>query len=278
MLKPALVYARDRLPANWAYEVLYQAARRFGVRSIEIEGVNGRMFASVRDQIITRRYLKDRIWAPETVKLFRGFFKKHGGGTFYDIGANIGLVTIPIAQHPKVSVIAFEPSAENCDLLRANVGMNCLYNNVRVINAAVAKENGTSGFEREAWNSGDRFLSPNGHEMVETVRLNDFPPPPGPFAVKIDTQGAEPAIIEGGAKVLSKADLVVLEYWPHGMQRMGLTPEPVLDWVRHSGFTHGALISEHDKIIGEYPNVENLLVALKDVTQGIDWADLVLRK
>ena len=43
------------------------------------------------------------------------------------------------------------------------------------------------------------------------------------LGVKIDTQGAEPFVIAGGRKTLSSAQLLVLEWWPYMITRMGAT-------------------------------------------------------
>jgi hypothetical protein len=37
-----------------------------------------------------------------TNDLVEGFFREHSGGTFIDIGANIGLTTVPVARNPSV--------------------------------------------------------------------------------------------------------------------------------------------------------------------------------
>jgi FkbM family methyltransferase len=52
------------------------------------------------------------------------------GGTFVDIGANVGLYTCVMANHvgPTGSVVAFEPMPENIALLRRNIGVNRLSN------------------------------------------------------------------------------------------------------------------------------------------------------
>src|SRR3989442_798924 len=52
------------------------------------------------------------------------------GDTVYDVGANIGYVSLSLAKRvgPKGSVIAFEPVPRNVDLLRKNIEVNGLKN------------------------------------------------------------------------------------------------------------------------------------------------------
>jgi FkbM family methyltransferase len=70
--------------------------------------------------------------------LFSNFFQANDGGTYLDIGANIGLTTIPIAQLPDVQCIAFEPAPENFRNVQANVRANCDPGKVCTTRALVA--------------------------------------------------------------------------------------------------------------------------------------------
>ena len=193
----------------------------------------------------------------------------------YDIGANIGLVSIPIARNEEVHVVSFEPDSHNCSLLRANIAMSGV--DIEVVNAAVAAEPGEMYFTKSAYNSGDHRLSERGTVAVRTVSLDDYPPPPGPFAVKIDTQGAEPEIIRGGGAVLSKADLIVCEFWPWGMRRMSLAPDTMVAFAeRH--FNRG-MVLKHDQEIGDYLPIAEVIDQLWKIVQAggeHDAADLVL--
>lgn len=63
------------------------------------------------------------------------------------------------------------------------------------------------------------------------MRLDDLTPPIHPFAVKIDTQGAEPLIFEGGRKMLASADLLICEFWPWGIKRAGLSPQVLIETI-----------------------------------------------
>jgi FkbM family methyltransferase len=235
----------ERLPFNLLYEVFYQSGRALGVRGYEVAGDVGTFIGPFNDQSIIKQYLRNRTLSPVIVKLFTEFFASRGGGTFYDLGANIGMVTVPLAQDARVSCVCFEPDPGNFALLRANVLLNCTHGNVETINAAVAQEHGQLRFETSHYNCGDHHLSADGSLVVQAVRLDDYPPRAMPLAVKIDCQGAEPAIIKGGTQTLGKADLIVCEFWPWGMRRMGLSPDPILDFV--SGQFPFAQVLHHDQ-------------------------------
>jgi FkbM family methyltransferase len=219
------------LPFGLLHEMFYQSGRALGITGYEVAGRNGTFVGPLEDQSVMKQYLKHGAHSPEIVKLFTDFFAARGGGTFYDLGANLGLVTVPIAQMPSVRCLAFEPDPRNCALLHGNVLANCTHGNVQIVNAAVAQEHGERGFTESRYNSGDHHLAADGTLRVRTVPLDDYSPSALPLAVKIDCQGAEPAIIAGGARTLARADLIAMEFWPHGMRRMGLSHEPILKFA-----------------------------------------------
>ena len=43
------------------------------------------------------------------------------GGTYLDIGANIGLMTVPFARDPRIRCLAFEPDPTNFGFLQRNI-------------------------------------------------------------------------------------------------------------------------------------------------------------
>ena len=54
----------------------------------------------------------------------------------------------------------------------------------------------------------------------------------GPLLIKIDTQGAEPFVFSGGKATLSKADLIVVEWSPYHMARVGGDPMVVINFLQ----------------------------------------------
>ena len=266
------------LPFPVLYEAFYQSARALGIASYEVSGTYGRMFGSLYDQTAIKGYLRSRTWSPYIVSVLKGFFAAAGGGTFYDIGANIGLITIPVAQDARVTCVAFEPDPENFRLLRTNLLCNCAHANVTAINAAVYVETTELRFSRSEYNSGDHHVAADGTMIVKAVTLDSKRPAPGPFAVKIDTQGAEPAVFAGGTKTLRNADLIVAEFWPWGMSRLGLRPEPMISQINDI-FTYGQIV-EFDKPGAWLPvsAVTNRLREIVSIGGEHDTVDIVLSK
>lgn len=263
-----------KLPKSVLYEVFYQSARALGVQSYGANGSAGCFFGPLYDQSVTKVYLQKGAWSGNIVTLFQRFFGEQGG-TMYDIGANIGLISIPIARITGVRVVAFEPDPHNCALLRANIAYAGA--SVEVVNAAVSDTVGELRFTRSDYNSGDHRLSDDGTVSVKSVTLNSYPPPSGLFAVKIDTQGAEPLIIKGGKQVLKNAGMIVAEFWPWGMRRMGLEPDGLIAFAERY-FDRG-LVLHHDQSAGEYLPIAEVIGYLRKIMAAgdeYDSADLVL--
>jgi len=252
-----------RLPFGLLYELFYQSGRALGVTGLEVPGPAGTFIGSLQDQSIIKPYLRDGAVSPMIARLFTDFFAARGGGTFYDLGANIGFITIPVAHMPGVRCVAFEPDPRNYSLLRANVLANCPDGTVEIVNAAVAGERGELGFTRSAYNCGDHHLSAEGELRVPAVRLDDYPPAALPLAVKIDCQGAEPAIIAGGQRTLAQADLIVMEFWPWGMRRMGLSPDAVLEFAA-GAFPVGQVL-HHDQPPGPAQPIARVIDRLRQI-------------
>lgn len=278
VIRRTLRFGIRNLPFPILYEAFYQSARALGIESYEVSGTYGRMFGSLYDQTAIKGYLRSRTWSPYIVRVLKEFFATSGGGTFYDVGANIGLITIPLAQDSHVTCVAFEPDPENFRLLRTNLLFNCTHANVTAINAAVYAETTELRFSRSEYNSGDHRVAVDGTMTVKAVTLDSNPPAPGPFALKIDTQGAEPAVFAGGTKTLRAADLIVAEFWPWGMSRLGLNPEPMISQIDDL-FPYGQIV-EFDKP-GAWSPISAVTKRLREIVSSggeHDSVDLVLSK
>ena len=268
----------ERLPFSLLYEVFYQSGRALGVKSYEVAGDGGTFIGPFNDQSITKQYLRNRTVSPVIVKLFNAFFESRGGGTFYDLGANIGMVSVPVAQNARVSCVCFEPDPGNFALLRANVLLNCARkcrNHQRRGRAgawtiAIRKKRLQL---RRSSSVGGR-IPDRGSRAVGRLHAQAMP-----LAVKIDCQGVEPSIINGGMKTLGKADLIVCGFWPWGMRRMGLSPEPILDFV--SGDFPFAQVLRHDQPAGAPLRPEDAIGMLRKLIEDggkYAQADLVLTR
>jgi len=227
------------------YGMLMRLAAEMNVVAFGVRGRYGTLQGSAKDGAILRAYAETGVWAERTVSLIRNYFKESGGGVYVDVGANIGATVIPIAANPNVTCLAMEPEPANYHHLVANIEANCAHRNVEARQVAAFSRRGTMSFEVSPTNMGDNRLRTRetagafGEEQwqsidVETVPLDEIVPRSDkPLVVKIDTQGAEPHVVEGGKETIARADLVVLEFWPYAMARMGANQKWLLEFFTH---------------------------------------------
>ncbi len=154
---------------GFRYRHLQDLAYQADICGFVADGEYGVIQGDITDTVVFRTYLKQKNWTPATNVRFVHFLRD--GGTYLDIGAHIGLTTIPIARNPRVICVAFEPTPINFRLLSANVAANCPHDNVTLHNVALFDRNTTVTFELSPKNSGDnriRFNDKDG-EYGETA-------------------------------------------------------------------------------------------------------------
>ncbi len=129
------------------------------------------------------------------------------GITVWDVGANVGLYTLPAARAAGTAgrVVAFEPMPRNLAYLRRHLALNGL-GQVSVCEAAVLDESGTARMA-----AGDSpsecHITPAGPWEVRAVSLDQWrleTEAAPPDVVKIDVEGSDDAALRGGALLFAK--------------------------------------------------------------------------
>jgi FkbM family methyltransferase len=225
------------------FAMISRLAPDCNVVALKVSGRYGVIQSASDDRAVLMQYAKTGTWAERTNSLFRSFFADNGGN-YIDIGANIGLTTIPVAQNPRVSCLAIEPEPKNFANLCVNIAENCPYKNVEVRRLAIYVRRQRLSFELSSGNLGDHRLrigEKTGRYEEEKRATIDVEAMPldeiaenlnGPLAVKIDTQGAEPFVVSGGKETLGRAGLIVSEFWPYGMAQLGGNSEDFIEFLR----------------------------------------------
>lgn len=147
------------------------------------------------------------------------------GMTAYDIGANIGYISLILAQAVGEigQVYAFEALPENIVRLRVNLALNSMQDRVQVIAAAVVDRSGpinfwvgpSGGMGKADGSLGRDNLPYTQSIKVEGSALDDFvyrQHHPEPQVIKMDIEGGEVLALPGMQQLLSQArPLVFLE-------------------------------------------------------------------
>ncbi len=159
-------------------------------------------------------------YEPELQAALRDFLKP--GQVVYDVGANIGYVTLMLAHNVGASgqVFAFEALPDNVDRTRRNIELNHL-KNVTIVPAAVLDKSvpvtfyvhDSVGMGKAAGSAGRREEHYKAEIQVAGLALDDFvfeQGNPGPQAVKMDIEGGEVLALPGMRRVLSEFHPIML--------------------------------------------------------------------
>ena len=158
------------------------------------------------------------ILEPETIEWIDNFEKKET--IFWDIGASIGLYSIYAGiKHKKIKIISFEPSTSNLRLLSRNIFINNLNKKITINQFPLTKNKnqyqnfneskfleglGEHSFGENKDQYGMKFKPSNSYKIYGTSMdyLIDNNILEIPNYIKIDVDGVEDLILEGGLKYL----------------------------------------------------------------------------
>lgn len=146
------------------------------------------------------------------------------GDVIFDVGANIGSVSIPCAK--KFNVYAFEPFKITHDILVRNIRENNVQDKITVYNVAVGNKRGKVSMDtsvkemdgsevkidftaKEEINYGGLMLGVDGQE-VDMITLDSLMDKIGNVKlIKVDVEGSEPLVFYGARKLI-KRDMPII--------------------------------------------------------------------
>tara|TARA_Y100000590_G_scaffold390980_1_gene467218 strand:+ start:1593 stop:2495 length:903 start_codon:yes stop_codon:yes gene_type:complete len=148
------------------------------------------------------------------------WIEKYGGdGTFYDVGANIGIYSLYYAMINKGNVYSFEPSVFNLRQLAKNISINNLEDRIKIISNPLSQFTGFAHFINSNSDEGGALsafgveygydgkpieskikYSLLGFSMDELLKNGFIEDPPS--LIKIDVDGIEHLILSGAQETL----------------------------------------------------------------------------
>jgi FkbM family methyltransferase len=252
------------------WRMLHRGARRL----VTVRAFNGRITFDSRDTVIGRELFVTRQWERAVMRdvaaLLRaeGLARLDGTGTFFDVGANIGVTCLAALREGWCArAVAFEPAPANVALLERNVAQNGYADRVVRRPWALSDADGTLELELSPANFGDHRIrhvgaapagaAPAGaaggrDAFAEDARplvrvpvrtldgvLRDDAELRGarPEVLWVDIQGHEGQFFRGAAATLAAGVPVFSEVYPYAIRRSGLTRDAYLAVVEEA-FTH----------------------------------------
>ena len=167
----------------------------------------------------------------DTAKFITEFLRE--GDTFVDVGANIGLYTLPAAAK-KARVVAVEPSAKNRGRLEENLALNGL-TSVKIEACALGEIEGEMAFcDDDAL----AHVEIAGDGPKVPVKRLDAILPGGEIALlKVDVEGFELAVFRGAEIAMRAGRLpVILFEMNHSYERYGVTEAQIFGFLREHGY------------------------------------------
>ncbi len=267
-------------------KIFRMVGRRLGVDSYSCSGELGIYEGNIEDKWVFPGYVFSHTWEPILQSLLLEHIFKNDHGTYLDIGANIGLTTIPLARKKEISIFAFEPEPTNYFLLRKNIVGNAVESRVTALNCALYSQQGTLDFELSNENMGDhrvRVLSSDTQKnnvygettrrviQVKAEKLDnmlDVDKLSSPIAIKLDTQGAELQVLKGAEHFLKKVDYLIIEFWPYGLRRLGDSPEKLIEIVEQ--FSYAAIYDRSASAVDYVPELVSVDIVIEKMKQMIE--------
>lgn len=147
------------------------------------------------------------------IKSYQKYYKK--AEVVFDIGASFGLFSLYVKQfNPKAKIFLFEPSKEVFKLTKQNLSK---LGNIFLFNCAVSNQNAKGLFKFDKNYPEGSHLVKKGTEGVSTIeqiRLDDFIKDhyiSKISVLKIDTEGFELNVLQGGKNALKITDTIIIE-------------------------------------------------------------------
>ncbi len=202
---------------------------------------------SLLPSLVVRGY-----WEPGVTRALLRIVR--AGQHVVEVGANVGWFSLLFAARvgPGGSVTAFDANPRMVELLRRTLAANGYAASVRVVPLAVTDRPGRATLHRLQRQQGSSSLY--AFTPAELAGWDDEPAPldveatsldaffgsdgPPPDVIKLDAEGAEPAILAGAQRLLERAPgvQVVLEFRPENLTRAGHDPHAFLTSLVERGF------------------------------------------
>lgn len=174
------------------------------------------------------------------------------GQVLYDVGANAGYMSLSVAAAvPDARVYAFEPIPDLAQAIAASANANG-FDRLEAFNAALSSctsiidlhlTTHTIHASMVARAEGARRLRVQAFALDELIAANALPPP---HMIKIDVEGAEALVFEGGKKTLATHHPCLVFECDDNALRFGHSPKSILVMLQNLGYDSFEVFSKED--------------------------------
>lgn len=200
-----------------------------------------------KDSIIFQRAISERVYEHENIKIINALIKDNT--TVFDIGANIGLMALPIlSAHQNIKVISVEPSPNSFPFLSKTQQNSIFKDRWKLINKAVSDQVGRTKFQlaRQEDSAYESILNTNRAEFVDTIEVDcttidtiweELQKPKVSF-IKTDVEGADLLALKGAKQCIETCRASILIEWnKNNIVPFGLSNENLLNFVKEINYS-----------------------------------------
>ena len=197
-------------------------------------------------------------------------------GDVVEIGANIGGSLVPRASsYPRLTFHCIEPVPAFYALLRANAD-SFAAPNVRLYNHAATARDGEEIEIFTQLGTAGAVASYDGHRSVDTVKvrgqtLDTLCKGLNVRLIKIDTDGFERTVLEGGERTLaSQRPLIFMEFHVRLMRAAGQDPAQLVELLQRHGYRPRKIWDNFGTVLSEATSYEALTMQANTVQHYVD--------
>ncbi|WP_333808689.1 FkbM family methyltransferase [Flavobacterium sp.] len=158
------------------------------------------------------------------------------GDSFLDIGANVGHYTLLAGLYSNCKVTAIEPIPSTFDRLVNNIKLNKWKYEPELLNIGLSNESGELVFTNQQFTTNK--VSTSGYGIKVTVKtLDEICSQYAPDFIKIDVEGYEWFVLNGGLNTLSSPNLklILIELNESG-KNFNIQDEQIIQLLKDKGF------------------------------------------
>jgi FkbM family methyltransferase len=158
------------------------------------------------------------------------------GDYFVDVGSNVGIYTLLANGMIGSKGICIEPNPKTFQRLLHNLQLNQI-KAFRPLNIAIGNHEGELKFTSDENCTAHVLSAEENHSNIITVRSKTLDEVISfdPFLMKIDVEGYEYPVIEGGCVTIGKCKCLIIELCGNG-QRYGFKEEKIVEKLKIWGF------------------------------------------
>jgi len=197
-----------------------------------------------KDSLIFKLACEQGIYDTKLLKYIKHFLKKDT--TFFDVGTNIGLISLPIVTEKNFSgnVVSFEPTPSVLLHLKKTRELSPNKDKWKIIECAVTDFNGEIDFSvKNDVDSAYFGVSSSSDEQKIKVACNTLDEiwkqlnMPEVSVIKIDIEGYDFFALKGGAECIKKnRPVIFIEWYEEYITRYGLTHKHLLNLCKNYSY------------------------------------------